>query len=119
MLDLVRQATAEGRRIDSVERDLMRHLLALGYTLLGWFVAQQGDGDVGPEVTTPEGDTARRLPEPHDRRYVSIFGALTIPRFVYGTREGQKIAWVPLDEHSVCPRATSPTCWRTGASGSA
>jgi hypothetical protein len=103
MLDLVRRAADEGRRIDSVERDLMRQLLSLGYTLLGWFVAQQGDGDVGPEVTTPEGDTARRLPEHHDRRYVSIFGELAITRAVYGTREGQKIECVPLDERLGLP----------------
>src|SRR5438046_9577103 len=81
----------------------MRQLLALGYTLLCSFVASQGDGDVGPEVTTPEGDTARRLPEHHDRRYVSIFGELAIPRVVYGTREGQKIEWVPLDERLGLP----------------
>ena len=103
MLAFVRQAADDGLRIDSVERDLMRQLLALGYTLLGSFVASQGDGDVGPEVTTPEGDTARRLPEHHDRRYVSIFGALTISRVVYGTREGQKIEWVPLDERLGLP----------------
>jgi hypothetical protein len=103
MLAFVRQAADDGLRIDSVERDLMRQLLALGYTLLCSFVASQGDGDVGPEVTTPEGDTARRLPEHHDRRYVSIFGELTIPRVVYGTREGQKIEWVPLDERLGLP----------------
>jgi hypothetical protein len=103
MLDFVRQAADDGLRIDSVERDLMRQLLALGYTLLCSFVAGRGDGDVGPEVTTPEGDTARRLPERHDRRYVSIFGELTIPRVVYGTREGQKIEWVPLDERLGLP----------------
>jgi hypothetical protein len=103
MLDLIRQAAEEGRRIDSVERDLMRHLLALGYTLLCSFVAQQGDGDVGPEVMTPEGDTARRLPERHDRRYVSIFGELAITRAVYGTREGQRIECVPLDERLGLP----------------
>ena len=28
---------------------------------------------------------------------------MTIPRFVYGTREGQKIAWVPLDERLGLP----------------
>jgi hypothetical protein len=103
MLDFVRQAAEDGLRIDSVERDLMRQLLALGYTLLCSFVAGQGDGDVGPEVTTPEGNTSRRLPEQHDRRYVSIFGELTIARFVYGTREGQKIEWVPLDERLGLP----------------
>jgi hypothetical protein len=103
MLDFVRQAADDGLRIDSVERDLMRQLLALGYTLLCSFVASQGDGDVGPEATTPEGDTSRRLPERHDRRYVSIFGELTIPRVVYGTREGQKIERVPLDERLGLP----------------
>lgn len=103
MLDFVRQAAGDGLRIDSVERDLMRQLLALGYSLLCSFVASQGDGDVGPEVTTPEDDTARRLPEHHARRYVSIFGELTIPRVVYGTREGQRIEWVPLDERLGLP----------------
>src|SRR3954463_869919 len=103
MLDFVRQAADDGLRIDSVERDLMRQLLALGYTLLCSFVASQGDGDVGPEATTPEGDTSRRLPERHARRYVAIFGELTIPRVVYGTREGQKIERVPLDERLGLP----------------
>jgi hypothetical protein len=43
------------------------------------------------------------LPERHDRRYVSIFGELTIDRVVYGTREGQRIERVPLDERLGLP----------------
>jgi hypothetical protein len=97
--DFIGQAVRDGRRIDSVERELIGYLLALGYSLLSSYVAQQGDGDVGPEVTTLDGGTARRLPERPDRRYVSIFGELTISRVVYGTREGQRIERVPLDEH--------------------
>jgi hypothetical protein len=100
---LVRQAAQRGERIDLVERDLMHNLLALGRSLLTAYVAQQGDGDSGPEVTTAEGTTVRRLPETHDRRYVSIFGELTIRRVVYGTREGQKIERVPLDERLGLP----------------
>ena len=50
-----------------------------------------------PVVTTTEDRTARRLPQHHDRRYVSIFGELVISRVVYGSREGQKIESVPLD----------------------
>jgi hypothetical protein len=98
IVDLVRQAAERGERVDVVERDLMHNLLALGHSLLTVYVAQQGDGDSGPEITTAEGTTARRLPEPHDRRYVSIFGELTIRRVVYGSREGQRIERVPLDE---------------------
>ena len=95
--DFVQQAARDGQRIDTVEREVFRQLLSLGHTLLSAFVADQGDGDLGPEVTTPEGHTARRLTERHDRRYVSIFGELVISRVVYGTREGQKIERVPLD----------------------
>lgn len=101
--DFVQQAAQDGQRIDTVEREVFRQLLGLGHTLLSAFVAAAGDGDLGPEAETPEGRTVRRLPERHDRRYVSIFGELTIGRVVYGTREGQKVERVPLDEQLALP----------------
>ena len=94
--DFVQQAARDGQRIGTVEREVFRQLLGLGHTLLSAFVAARGDGDLGPEVERPESRTARRLPQRHDRRYVSIFGEPTIDRVVYGTREGQVIEWVPL-----------------------
>jgi hypothetical protein len=96
--DFVEQAARDGQRIDTVERDLFRQLLGLGHSLLSAFVARQGDGDLGPQTETSDGRLARRLPEPHDRRYVSIFGELAITRIAYGSREGQRIERVPLDE---------------------
>src|SRR3954466_7832278 len=101
--DYVQQAARDGQRIDTVERELFRQLLGLGHTLLSAFVAAQGDGDLGPQAETPEGRTVRRLPERHERRYVSIFGELTIDRVAYGTREGQVIERVPLDERLGLP----------------
>jgi hypothetical protein len=101
--DFVDRAARDGQRIDTVERELFRQLLGLGHTLLSAFVAHHSDGDLGPEVETPEGRTVRRLPERHDRRYVSIFGELTIERVAYGSREGQKIEHVPLDERLGLP----------------
>ena len=89
--DFVQRAARDELRIDAVEREVFRQLLGLGHALLSAFVAAAGDGDLGPEVEAPEGHTVRRLPERHERRYVSIFGELTIGRAVYGTREGQKI----------------------------
>ena len=53
--DFVQQAAHEEQRIDTVERSLMRQLLALGHTLLSAFIAQQGDGDLGPEVESAGG----------------------------------------------------------------
>ena len=99
----VELAARDGHRIDTIERDLMRQLLGLGHTLLTAFVAQQGDGDQGPSIEPEEGPTLQRLPTNHDRRYLSIFGELTISRVVYGTREGQKIQRVPLDERLGLP----------------
>jgi hypothetical protein len=101
--DFVHQAAQEGQRIDAVERELFRQLLGLGHSLLSAFIAQQGDGDLGPRVETSDGQIARRLPDRHDRRYVSIFGGLTITRAVYGSREGQRIERVPLDERLGLP----------------
>jgi hypothetical protein len=101
--EFIQEAARDGQRIDTVERDLFRRLLGLGHTLLSAFVAAQGDGDLGPEVEVSGGRAARRLPERHDRRYVSIFGELTIARVVYGTREGQRIEHVPLDERLGLP----------------
>jgi hypothetical protein len=100
------QAADDGQRIDTVERDLMRRLLALGHTLLGLFIAHHGDGDLGPNIPGKEDQILNRLPEKHDRRYVSIFGELTIPRVVYGTREGQKIERSPLDEQLGLPESS-------------
>ena len=97
------QAARDGQRIDTVERGLFRQLLGLGHTPLSASVAAAGDGDLGPEAETPQGRTVRRLPRRHDRRYVSIFGELTIDRAVYGTREGQEIGRVPLDERLALP----------------
>src|SRR5262245_49476973 len=101
--DFVQQAAQDGQRIDTVERELFRQLLGLGHSLLSAFVAARGDGDLRPEVEVAAGQTARRLPEPHDRRYVSVFGELTIARVVYGSREGQRIERVPLDERLGLP----------------
>jgi hypothetical protein len=101
--DYVDRAARDGQRIDAVERELFRQLLGLGHSLLSAFVAQQGDGDLGPQAEVPDGHVARRLPDHHDRRYVSVFGELTIARVVYGSREGQRIERAPLDERLGLP----------------
>src|SRR4051812_46410524 len=122
LLDLiafVRQATQDQQRLDQVERGLFTHLLQLGLSLLTAFVAAAGDGDVGDTTTTADGTPCRRLPQPHQRTYRSLFGTLPICRFVYGSREGQKIEHVPLDAVLGLPEASSLTSWKTGRNGCA
>lgn len=102
--EVVEAALKNEQRIDLVERDLMRHLLQIGLAFVQAFVAGSGDGDVGATATPPGAAEPKcRLPEQHQRRYVSIFGELPIRRWVYGTREGQKIEYLPLDERLGLP----------------
>lgn len=103
LIALVQAAIQEGKRIDEVERELFQELLQLGYTLLTGFVQGHGDGNVGPTTTDKDGKTCQRLPDKHRRRYVSVFGELSIERFVYGTREGQKFDAIPLDQRLGLP----------------
>lgn len=97
MTAFLEQAAADQLRLDEVERDLFALLLQLGQTLLEAFVEAAGEGDHGETLTTPDGGTLQRLPLPHQRPYRSLFGELTIRRFVYGSSEGHKIEQVPLD----------------------
>jgi len=96
MVALVRQAARDGRPIDQVERNLWQSLLALGHTLLGGYVEGVGVGDVG-ETLWQEGRELKRLESLHERRYVSVFGELTVRRHVYGSRETQKHEVIPTD----------------------
>jgi hypothetical protein len=92
---LVETSAAESRRIDLVERELFSGLLQLGLQLLAGFVAAAGDGDVGPTLEQDE-KTLRRSEHPDPRRYVSIFGELTIERYLYAQRAKQR-EHAPLD----------------------
>ena len=96
MCQFMQQAGEQEQRIDQVERGLFPQAMEMCLHLLSAFVDAHGDGDEGAEIEA-EDRTLRRLKEPHDKRYLSIFGELIIPRVVYGTREGQAIEWVPLD----------------------
>jgi hypothetical protein len=101
----VQQAAVAGAPAHKVEKGVWQRILAMGRQATGHFLQMQGDGDVGETVETPDGKEVRRLPEPHRRTYHSIFGPFTLTRFVYGTREGQRIELVPLDARLELPES--------------
>jgi hypothetical protein len=103
MLTFVRQALHEGLPAHQVEEHLWSKLLALGHDLFGLFLRGSGSGDLGPTLTLPDGSSAERLRQTHDRPYRSVFGDFTVTRTVYGTREGRKITFVPLDNRLQLP----------------
>jgi hypothetical protein len=101
--ECIRVAAQEGRAIHEVELDLWRQLRLIGHEALGQFLHLQGDGDMGETVALPSGEVCQRLEELHERRYVSIFGEFQLWRVVYGSREKQKIEFVPLDNRLQLP----------------
>jgi hypothetical protein len=101
----VRQAAIDGVAAHEAEKGIWQRILAMGRQALGQFLAMQGDGDVGETIETPDGKELRRLTEPHRRTYRSIFGSFELSRYVYGTREGQRIEFVPLDARLELPES--------------
>ena len=99
----VEAAAQAGTPVHEVEKGLWQELLRLGRHCLSHFFALVGDGDLGATVTQDLGQPWQRLEQRHTRRYVSIFGTFWLERVVYGSREGQKIEFVPLDTRLQLP----------------
>lgn len=98
-------AAQQGLPAHEVELALWRQVLQLGHDLYARFLNLVGSGDMGESVALPNGCCCRRLEERHARRLVTIFGEFVLERTVYGSREGQKIEFVPLDDRLQLPES--------------
>ena len=103
ILELLTQARSAGQPVHEVELGLWDLLLQVGRSCLSAFFDSHGTGDLGETVTLPDGQETHRLEGLHSRRYVSIFGAFELRRTVYGSREGQALELVPLDNRLQLP----------------
>ena len=101
----VKQSAIDGIAIHTVELGIWRHVLEIGRSALGLYLSLQGDGDVGEILELEPGQTVRRLPSVHRREYQSVFGSFSLERYVYGSREGQKIECAPLDSRLQLPES--------------
>ena len=101
----VEKAAREGTAAHEVETGIWRRVLQLGYQALEVFFTQVGPGDVGESVVLPDGRQMHRLEALHRRVYQSIFGRFDLERVVYGSREGQKIEYVPFDSRLQLPES--------------
>lgn len=105
LVDAVQTGLQNGTAVHKIEGGIWQGLLQLGHDLMDQLFTLAGDGDLGPTITLPNGEESHRLPELHRRQYVSVFGRFRLQRVVYGSRAGQALAFVPLDNRLQLPRA--------------
>jgi hypothetical protein len=105
IVELVELAYREGTAAHVVEKGLFQKLLEMGYQALRYLFALHGACDEGERVELSDGAVVKRLPQPHARAYQSVFGAYELERYVYGSREGQKLESIPLDVRLQLPES--------------
>lgn len=100
----VLKAVRNGMTFHDFELGLWERVLQVGNTATKDFLQQQGTGDLGPLLALPDGHSVCRLEKRHHRDLTCVFGTFTLPRTCYGTRAGQKIDFVPLDNRLDLPQ---------------
>jgi hypothetical protein len=105
LLEQLTAALDQAQPLHEVEQGLWDLLLQTGRRALAAFLDAHGTGDQGPTLTLPDGRAVQRLVQLHTRRYVSIFGEFQLERTVYGSREGQALEFVPLDNRLQLPES--------------
>ena len=105
LVSTVKVDCENGTALHKIEKNLFEQLLKIGHQLLELVFEVCGPGDKGESIGLDDGRHVKRLPTLHVKPYLSIFGLFDISRFVYGSREGQKLEHVPLDAHLQLPRS--------------
>ena len=100
----LRRAAGQGSTFHDFEQGLWTLLLRAGHAATAEFLQAQGCGDLGEVLTLTDGRDVRRLPDLHPRDLTCVFGTFTLWRTGYGSRAGQKIDFVPVDNRLDLPR---------------
>lgn len=99
----VRKAAADGESLHEVEEKVLGTVLEIGKQSVDLFIQLQGDGDLGPSVTTEEGQELTRSEEPRERKIRTVFGTHSFSQYVYAPGPKKKIALRPLDARMSLP----------------
>jgi hypothetical protein len=105
MVNFVETSAENGVAVHVVEGEVWSGILKIGRRALELFFSCCGNGDVGAQMTDPDGRALSRLAKMHGRQYLSVFGLFELERYVYGTREGQRIEEVPFDSRLQLPES--------------
>jgi hypothetical protein len=82
---------------------VLRQTLKLGHDVFQGWLDLFGAGDGGERLGLDDGRAVRRLADLHRREIRNVFARFELRRAVYGSRAGQAIEAVPLDERLRLP----------------
>lgn len=103
MMEFVKRAIKSKEfRIDEVERALFEQLLVVGGHALQGLIDAAGDGNHG-ETVEHDGKTLQRSEDRKTKPYRSIFGVLSVERYVYAAGPKKKVEWAPVDARLSLP----------------
>jgi hypothetical protein len=93
----VHQAVQEKASLDYLERGALARVLDIGRAAVDLFLKAQGDGDLGPDVSTETGTVLHRSDAVVERPLRTIFGEHTVEAYVYSQGSKKKIDLRPID----------------------
>lgn len=99
----VQTAAEQGNSFDSVERDVLKSVLRIGYQALELLLSLQGDGDLGEQIQTNDGKTARRSEQKSATSLRSIFGSHCFEQFTYAPGKNKAVSLRPISARLSLP----------------
>jgi len=81
LASFVKQAAVNGIAAHEVELTLFRGVMKIGRELLSMFIELQGTGDIGSELTLPDGSRLERQPEIYERKTGYAHCVLSLARY--------------------------------------
>src|SRR5271156_4293699 len=97
LASFVRRSVQEGASLDKVERGTLAKVLDMGLVAVEYFLASQGDGDLGYQVEVEDGRTLYRSESVEKRPLRTIFGEHSFAAYVYSAGSKRKIELRPID----------------------
>lgn len=97
LIGFMDEAITKEMSVHDVEKTLWLMTREVGRGVFQLFLDHSGDGDLGEKIILQDGRDIKRLAKQRTKEYLTVFGEFHIPHFVYGTREGQKIQYSPLE----------------------
>ncbi len=99
----VETAAKEGDSFDSVERSVLTSVLQIGHQAIELLLSLQGDGNLGEDLETADGKTARRSETKSVTPLRSIFGQHVFEQFTYASGMNRPISLRPISARLSLP----------------